>query len=109
MALTGAVLWFPTFFTSWLPAWVVKISETIHLYEAWLATLAIAVFHFFFVIFHPDQYPMSLTWITGRMTVDSCKHHHPKWYERMTEEEKAEVIAKKHESAGKPGGGMPHV
>ena len=83
MALTGAILWFPTFFTAWLPAWTVKIAETVHLYEAWLATLAIAVFHFFFVIFHPDQYPMSLTWITGQMTVDSCKHHHPRWYERM--------------------------
>ncbi len=83
MALTGAILWFPTFFTAWLPAWTVKIAETVHLYEAWLATLAIAVFHFFFVIFHPDQYPMSLTWITGQMTVESCKHHHPRWYERM--------------------------
>jgi formate dehydrogenase gamma subunit len=83
MALTGMVLWFPTFFTSFLPAWTVKIAETVHLYEAWLATLAIAVFHFFFVMFHPDQYPMSMTWITGRMTVDACKHHHPLWYERM--------------------------
>jgi formate dehydrogenase gamma subunit len=83
MALTGCVLWFPTFFTSFLPAWTVKIAETVHLYEAWLATLAIAVFHFFFVIFHPEQYPMSLTWITGKMTVESCKHHHPKWYERI--------------------------
>ncbi len=86
MALTGFILWFPTFFTSFMPAWTVKIAETVHLYEAWLATLAIAVFHFFFVIFHPDQYPMSLTWITGRMTVESCEHHHPAWYERMKAE-----------------------
>ena len=84
MALTGFILWFPTFFTGFLPAWIVKIAETVHLYEAWLATLAIAVFHIFFVMFHPEQYPMSLTWITGKMTVDSCKHHHPAWYERIT-------------------------
>ena len=86
MALTGFILWFPTFFTNFMPAWTVKIAETVHLYEAWLATLAIAVFHFFFVIFHPDQYPMSLTWITGRMTVESCEHHHPAWFERMKAE-----------------------
>jgi cytochrome b subunit of formate dehydrogenase len=107
MAATGAVLWFPTFFTAWLPAWVVKIAETIHLYEAWLATLAIAVFHFFFVIFHPDQYPMSLTWITGRMTIDSCKHHHPAWFDRIAagqrEGEKNEVP----ESITKPNGEVP--
>ena len=83
MVITGFVLWFPTFFTSFMPPWIVKVSETIHYYEAWLATLAIAVFHFFFVIFHPEQYPMSFAWITGRVTEESVKHHHPKWYRRM--------------------------
>jgi cytochrome b subunit of formate dehydrogenase len=91
MGLTGFVLWFPTFFTSFLPAWVVQIAETIHLYEAWLATLAIVVFHFFFVMFHPEQYPMSLTWITGKMTLESCQHHHPAWYERISAEEKSKA------------------
>ncbi|HWR83723.1 MAG TPA: cytochrome b/b6 domain-containing protein [Candidatus Deferrimicrobium sp.] len=81
MALTGFILWFPTFFTSMFPAWTVKIAETIHFFEAWLATLAIAVFHFFFVIFHPEQYPMSFTWLTGRMTIKECEEHHPAWYE----------------------------
>ncbi len=84
MALTGFVLWFPTFFTGFMPAWIVKIAETIHYYEAWLATLAIAVFHFFFVIFHPEQYPMSFAWLTGKITEESCRIHHPRWYERMT-------------------------
>jgi formate dehydrogenase gamma subunit len=84
MALTGFVLWFPTFFTSFMPAWVVKIAETIHYYEAWLATLAIAVFHFFFVIFHPEQYPMSFAWLTGKITEESCRMHHPRWYERIS-------------------------
>ena len=83
MALTGCILWFPTTFTAFLPAWIVKIAETIHLYEAWLATLAIAVFHFFFVIFHPEQYPMSFTWLTGEMTESEVKHHHPAWYEEL--------------------------
>ncbi len=86
MALTGFVLWFPTFWTQFLPSWVVKVSETIHLYEAWLATLAIVVFHFFFVIFHPEQYPMSFTWLTGKMTVKECEEHHPEWYENLKKE-----------------------
>ncbi|KAA3634078.1 MAG: hypothetical protein DWP97_07895 [Calditrichaeota bacterium] len=80
MVFTGTVLWFPTFYTSFLPAWIVTVSETIHLYEAWLATLAIAVFHFFFVMFHPEQYPMSFTWLSGKMTVSEMKHHHAGWY-----------------------------
>jgi len=87
MAFTGFVLWYPTFFTSFLPPWVVKISETIHFYEAWLATLAIAIFHFFFVVFHPEQYPMSFTWLTGKMTVNEVQQHHPAWYEELRKEQ----------------------
>jgi len=92
MALTGFILWFPTFFTGFLPAWIVKVAETIHLYEAWLATLAIVVFHFFFVIFHPEQYPMSYTWLTGRMTVKECEEHHPEWYECIASGEHREHV-----------------
>ena len=93
MVVTGLVLWYPTFYTSFLPAWVVTISETIHFYEAWLATLAIAVFHFFFVMFHPEQYPMSFTWINGKMTVNEIEHHHPGWYEELKKEGLKEVVS----------------
>ncbi len=90
MALTGFILWYPTFFTSFLPAWVVKISETIHFYEAWLASLAIAIFHIFFVMFHPEQYPMSFTWLTGKMTVSEVEHHHPAWAEELKSQGKVQ-------------------
>jgi formate dehydrogenase gamma subunit len=102
MAVTGFVLWFPTFFTTFLPAWIVQMSETIHFYEAWLATLAIAVFHFFFVIFHPDQYPMSYTWLNGKMTMDEVEHHHPKWYEELKEEKEKENKGGESETPKKP-------
>ncbi len=81
MALTGIVLWFPTFTARLLPGILIPASQTIHYYEAWLATLAIIVWHFFFVILHPEEYPMSWTWITGKMTKQSAKTHHAKWYE----------------------------
>lgn len=81
MALTGLVLWFPTWAVKVFPVLVVPASQTIHFYEAILATLAIIVWHFFFVIFHPDEYPMSWTWITGKMSMDSVRKHHARWYE----------------------------
>jgi cytochrome b subunit of formate dehydrogenase len=65
----------------------VAASQTVHFYEAWLATLAIVVWHFFFVIFHPDAYPVSFTFMNGRMSEEDAKHHHPRWYEA---EKKAE-------------------
>jgi len=81
MIFTGFVLWFPAAFVKIFPVWIVSVSQTVHYYEAWLATLAILVWHIFFVIFHPEQYPMSWTWLTGKMSVESVKEHHAGWYE----------------------------
>jgi len=83
MALTGFVLWFPTFFTTLAPAWIVKVSETIHYYEAWLATLAILLYHFFFAIFHPADYPINLASFTGKMTVEEAEEKFPAWVKSM--------------------------
>jgi len=81
MALTGIVLWFPAWATGLFPAWIVSISETIHFYEAWLATLAIIVWHFFFVIVHPEVYPMSWIWLTGKMPEHEARTVHGRWYD----------------------------
>ena len=85
MVVTGLVLWFPTFTARFLPGILIPASQTIHYYEAWLATLAILVWHFFFVILHPEEYPMSWTWLTGRMTKEAAKEHHQEWYEEEFE------------------------
>lgn len=102
MAMTGLVLWFPVLATSWAPAWVVSISETIHFYEAWLAMLAIVVWHFFFVMVHPDVYPMSWIWLTGRMPEHEVQAVHGRWYD----EEVADMLAALPPgeiTAGRPG------
>jgi len=80
MALTGFVLWFPTIATSWLPAWTVRVSEVIHFYEAILAVSAIVIWHFFFVIFMPNEYPMSTIWLNGRMPAKEWKEMHRSHY-----------------------------
>jgi formate dehydrogenase gamma subunit len=91
MAITGFVLWFPEFFMSILPTWVFETSEIIHYYEAWLATLAIIVWHWFFVIYHPEKYPMSLTWMDGKITEDEMKHHHPLEYEELNKPKESTI------------------
>jgi formate dehydrogenase gamma subunit len=76
MALTGFVLWIPTIATSWLPAWTVRVAEVIHFYEAILAVSAIVIWHFFYVIFMPNEYPMSTIWLNGRMPAGEWKELH---------------------------------
>jgi len=90
MAITGIILWFPAAVTRVFPPITVPAAQTIHYYEAWLATLAILVWHFFFVIFHPEEYPMSWTWLTGKMSRESAEEHHPRWLEDEEGREAAE-------------------
>ena len=50
------------------------VSRIIHYYEALLATLAILIWHGWHTIFHPDEYPMSTTWLTGYITEEEATH-----------------------------------
>ena len=86
MAVTGFMLWFPILSLEYLPKWAIDMAELVHYYEAVLATLAIAIWHFFFVIFHPEEYPMSMTWLTGKMTKHHLKRRHPREYARLFSE-----------------------
>ena len=83
MGATGFILWFPTVVGTWAPVWLIKVSEMIHFYEAILATLAIVVWHWFFVIFHPHEYPMSVTWMDGKMSLKTYRHHHEKHFRKV--------------------------
>lgn len=76
MALTGLVLWFPVLVTNWTPAWVVRVAEVVHYYEAILAVSAIFIWHFFYVIFMPSEYPVSTVWLDGRMPAHDWKEFH---------------------------------
>jgi cytochrome b subunit of formate dehydrogenase len=66
MAVTGIYLWLDDLVLRWFPKWVADLSTVVHFYEAVLATLAILVWHLYFVIFDPVVYPMDTAWLTGR-------------------------------------------
>jgi cytochrome b subunit of formate dehydrogenase len=66
MAVTGLLLWFENAALRWLPKWGLDVATALHFYEAVLASLAILVWHLYWVIFDPDVYPMDTAWWTGR-------------------------------------------
>jgi cytochrome b subunit of formate dehydrogenase len=66
MAVTGFVLWFENWSLANLPKWASDVATVVHFYEAVLATLAILVWHFYFVIFDPLVYPLDTAFLTGR-------------------------------------------
>ncbi len=97
MAVTGLTLWFPVYFSKFMPVWWVRVSEIVHLYEATLATLAILVWHFFFVIFHPEEYPMNFAWLTGRVPAHLAREKYTLWAEEVLEEKKDSQKSEKDE------------
>jgi hypothetical protein len=68
------------------------VARTIHFYEAWLAVLAIIVWHFYFVLLNPDIYPMNLSWLTGTLSESEMRDEHPLELERIQKEEMEKEI-----------------
>jgi cytochrome b subunit of formate dehydrogenase len=66
MAITGGCLMYKEIFLRYFPKWLLDAVTTVHYYEAILACLAILIWHWYFVIFDPEVYPMKCTWITGK-------------------------------------------
>lgn len=85
MAATGITMWFDNTFIRLLGKLGYDVSRTIHFYEAWLATLAILVWHFYFVIFNPDVYPMNMSWLNGNLTEREMEEEHPLELKRIRE------------------------
>lgn len=86
MTITGVFMWFDNTFLGIWGKGSYDIIRTIHYFEAWLAFLAIVVWHLYFVIFNPDTYPMNLAWITGKLSESEMEEEHPKELRKIKEE-----------------------
>ncbi len=87
MSLTGIIMWFDNTFIGLFTKLGWDVARTIHYYEAWLAFLSILVWHFYFVMFNPDIYPMNVAWFKGTVSEEEMAEEHPLEYERLKKEE----------------------
>lgn len=81
IGFTGIILWFPEFFTRFLPGYVINIATIIHSDEALLATGFIFTVHFFNTHFRPEKFPMDPVIFTGKLPLETFKHERPREYE----------------------------
>ncbi len=77
MIFSGLFLWFDYLAVKWFPKGFLDVMLVIHYYEAWLATLAIFVWHMYSVVFSPKVYPMNPSWLTGTMPIEQYLQEHP--------------------------------
>ncbi len=80
---TGLTLWFPIFFTRFLPGWFINVATIIHSDEALLATGFIFTVHFFNTHLRPEKFPMDTVIFTGRMPLEEFKRDKPLEYEQL--------------------------
>lgn len=98
MSVTGLLMWFYIDYIGLFSKLDWDIARTIHYYEAWLAFLAIVVWHFYFVIFNPDIYPMSLAWFKGTITEAEMAEEHPLELERIKKKQAEERMKSEQNS-----------
>jgi cytochrome b subunit of formate dehydrogenase len=84
---SGFFLAFPVLvsglFPTWSLQWIWDVLFIMHSDEALLAIVFILIFHFYNEHLKPDVFPMNWMWLTGKMSVDRLKHHHPAEYDRL--------------------------
>lgn len=83
IGFSGLILWFPEFFTRFLPGWFINVATIIHSDEALLAAGFIFTVHFFNTHFRPDRFPMDPVIFTGRMSIEEFKEDRPREYEEL--------------------------
>jgi len=100
---TGLTLWFPVFFTRFLPGPFINVATIIHSDEALLATGFIFTVHFFNTHLRPEKFPMDTVIFTGHMPVAELKRDKPREYaslvasgelEQHLEEPQPEIVVK---------------
>lgn len=90
IGVSGLIMWFPVFFTSFLPGWVINIALVVHSDEALLAAGFIFTFHFFNTHFRIEKFPMDTVIFSGRISKTEMLHERRRWYDRLVAEGRLE-------------------
>jgi len=98
IGLSGLMLWFPDFFSIFLPGWVFNVAQIVHSDEALLASGFIFTVHFFNTHFRPEKFPMDVGIFTGRFPRVEFIDDRPGHYDRLVAEKKLDTFKARHPS-----------
>jgi len=101
IGVSGLILWFPRFWTQFLPGWAINIAQVIHSDEALLAAGFIFTFHFFNTHFRIEKFPMDTVIFSGRISHTEMLHERKRWYDRLVATGRLKDYAIKDEWEGR--------
>jgi cytochrome b subunit of formate dehydrogenase len=96
IGLSGLMLWFPEFFTIFLPGWVLNIATIVHSDEALLASGFIFTVHFFNTHLRPSKFPIDTVIFTGKFPKYELVEERPEQYRRLVVEKRLETYRAKY-------------
>ena len=82
---SGLLLWFPEFFSRFLPGLLLNIAYTIHSDEALLAIGFIFIVHLFNAHLRAQVFPMDKSIFTGKIEAKEIMEHHPLEWEHLNQ------------------------
>jgi len=82
---TGLLMWYPVFFTQWLPGWTLNVAVILHGFEALLALSFIFIVHFFSAHLRPGKFPLDPVFLTGRITLEELQEERAREYKGLVE------------------------
>lgn len=86
LVITGFIIWFPEWFTKFLPGGIVPASKMAHSTEAVVAAIFVVIWHFYHV--HLERLNLSI--FTGWLNERDMRNYHQLDYERLTENREQE-------------------
>jgi cytochrome b subunit of formate dehydrogenase len=86
IGVSGLIMWFPVFFSKFMPGWMINVSLIIHSDEALLAAGFIFTVHFFNTHFRLEKFPMDTVIFSGRIAKSEMLHERKRWYDRLLAE-----------------------
>lgn len=79
MVTSGFIIWFPEFFTRFLPGGIIPAAKMAHSTEAIVAAIFVLIWH----IYHVHIERLNLSIFTGRLSESEMREFHTKEYERI--------------------------
>ncbi|MEZ5082336.1 MAG: cytochrome c3 family protein [Bacteroidales bacterium] len=101
IGFSGLILWFPEYFTTVMPGWLINVAMIIHSDEALLAVGFIFTIHFFNTHLRPDAFPMDTVIFTGTIPFAEFKHERPREYEELKKSGRLKKVVFKREQRPK--------
>ncbi len=87
IGIAGFVLWFPAFFSRFIPGWSFNLALLVHGEEALLAAGFIFTIHYFNTHLRPEKFPMDLVIFTGRVNEAELREERPEEYRLLAQED----------------------